>query len=175
MTKFKEKISTEGFTIDEINIDEINELSNWLPKNGVFDLNIAEIGMVKSLHGQSICQEIIAKIDRLLSTKEGTKNKAFGEAYLNKSIDAGHKVVKSREVFSEADDDYIKAADEVAIAKAAKKWFENKASSFLAWHYLFKTFTLRDYKGEQTGNFQSSGQVSDDEDVNWTGSEGDEE
>lgn len=166
MSKFGDKINVDGFSVENIDISEIEELTDWMPLNGVVDLNIAEQGLVKALHGQSLCQEILIQIDRLIGIKEGEKNKAFGEAYLNKAVNAGHKVVRSREVFSEADDDYIKASNELAIAKAAKKWFENKAAYFLAQHYMHKTFLKRDYSLEQLGNFQA-GSVTE-EDKSWT-------
>lgn len=163
--KFGEKINIENFSVEDIDISEIEELTNWMPLNGVVDLNVAEQGLVKALHGQSVCQEIIIKIDRLIGTIEGKKSKAFGEAFLNKAVAAGHKVVKSREVFSEADDDYILAANELSVAKAAKKWFESKAAYFLAQHYMHKTFLKRDYSLEQLGNFQQA--AGTEEDKSW--------
>lgn len=157
MGKFGDKIQLDDFSIESIDTSEIDDLSNWLPKNGVMDINIAEKGLIHTLHGQNFCQEQIARIDRWISIKEGQKNKAWTKAALDKATIAGHKPVKNREWFAQADDDFIEASNEVAIAKAAKKWFENKANYFSGWHYAFKTYLKRDYSLETLGNFQVGG------------------
>lgn len=156
MGKFGEKITIDDFSIENIDTSEIDNLSNWLPKNGVVDLNIAEQGLIYTLHGQNFCQEQIAKIDHWISIKEGEKNKAWAKAALEKAKNSNFKVVKDKEWFALADNDFIDAANQVAIAKAAKKWFENKADYFSSWHYAFKTFLKRDYSIETLGNFQNS-------------------
>ena len=43
---------------------------------------------------------------------------------------------------------YIDACNNLVMAKACKKWLENKAGYFLAWHYALKTFLRRDYSIE---------------------------
>lgn len=164
MGKFGDKVKVDMFSVEDIDTSEIDELSEWLPRNGIIDINIAERGLVLTLHGQNICQEKIAKVDHLISIKEGKKNKAWTKAALEKASVAGHKVVKNREWFAQADDDFIEACNEVAIAKAAKKWLENKAAYFSGWHYAFKTFLKRDYSLEKLGNFQV-GAYNDDIDV----------
>jgi hypothetical protein len=156
MGKFGEKIMIDNFSVEDIDISDINNLSDWLPTNGVMDLNIAEQGLVHTLHGQNYCQELIAKLDRWISIKENQKNKAWTKAALDKASAAGHKPVKNREWFAQADDDFIQASNDVAVAKAAKKWFENKAAYFSGWHYAFKTFLKRDYSLETLGNFQAA-------------------
>ncbi len=163
MGTFSEKIDLHDFSIENINIAEIDQLTSWLPKNGIVDLNIAEQGLILTLHAQNLCQEQIAKIDRWISIKEGQKNKAWTRAALEKATAAGHKTVKNREWFALADDEFIEACNEVAIAKAAKKWLENKAGHFSGWHYAFKTFLRRDYSLEKLGNFQVMGYQEDTE------------
>lgn len=172
MGKFSDKINVDDFSIDSIDTGEVDDLSNWLPVNGVFDLNIAEQGLIKTLHGQSICQEQLIKLERWISIKEGEKNKAYSKAALDKAGAAGHKVVKSREWFAMGDDEYIEACNNVTLAKAAKKYLENKADYFLAWHYAFKTFLKRDYSLEQLGNFQVAKGSSQSTDGSWSSEEG---
>jgi len=157
MATFSDKIKLDNFSVDNIDLSEVDELSKWLPSNGVMDINIAEKGLVITLHAQNICQEKITKLDRWISVKEGEKNKAWTKAALDKATTAGYKTVKNREWFAQADDEYIEACNQVAIAKAAKKWLENKASYFSGWHYTFKTFLRRDYGLEKLGNFQGMG------------------
>jgi hypothetical protein len=155
MGSFKDKINLNDFSIEDIDTSEIDKLSGWLPSNGVMDLNIAEQGLIVTLTAQNLCQERIAQVDRLIGLKESEKSKAWSNAALNKAPAAGHKTVKAKEWFAQADEDYIRVCNELVIAKACKKWFENKASHFSGWHYAFKTFLRRDYGLEKLGNFQS--------------------
>ncbi len=155
MGTFKEKFDIENFDIESIDTSEIDRLSDWLPKNGVVDLNLAERGLILTLHGQNYCQEQLLKIEKLIGLKEGKKNKAWAKAALEKADQAGHKAVKNKEWFAMADDDFIDASNEVVIAKAAKKWFENKSDYLSSWHFAFKSFLKRDYSLEKLGNFQT--------------------
>ena len=154
--KFGEKIDIDGFSIEDIDISEIEKISGWLPENGVVDLNIAEQGFPLSLPVQNLCQEMIVKVDRFIGAKETEKQKAWSVAALTKSAAAGNKTAKDKEWFAGQDDDFIIASNELCKAKACKKWFENKASQFLAWHYALKTYLKRDYDLERLGNSQVS-------------------
>lgn len=157
MGKFINHINISNFSIENIDTTEIEDITMWLPQTGVFDLNIAEQGLVKSLHAENYCQEIIAKIDRHIGIMEGEKSKAWAEAALKKAALAGHKTAKDKEWFASADSDYISVINEITLAKTAKKWFENKASYFRGWHYAFKTFLKRDYSLERLGNTSEMG------------------
>ena len=143
------------FSIEDIDMSEIEKLSKWLPSNGVVDLNIAEQGLIITLTAQNLCQEKIVVLDRLIGLKESEGNKAWADAALTRATAAGHKTVKTREWFAQADEVYINACNELILARATKKWLENKASHFSGWHYTFKTFLRRDYGLEKLGNFQS--------------------
>jgi hypothetical protein len=158
-----DKFEINSFSIESIDTEQLDNIQRWLPNNNVIDLNVAERGLVLTLHAQNFCQEVIVKIEILISQKESIKNKAWSNAALSKSPEAGHKTADSRSWFAQADDDYIAASNEVAIAKAAKKYFENKASLFENWHYAFKTFLKRDYDLEKIGNFSSIGYNNPDE------------
>lgn len=155
MSLFKDKISIEGFSIETMDISEIEKFAGWLPTHGVIDLNIAEQGLVVTLNAQNLCQEKISQLDLWIAAKEAQKNKAWTEAALIKAPAAGHKTSKDKEWFALADDDYINAINELTKAKACKKWFENKADLFSGWHYSFKTFLRRDYGLEKLGNQQA--------------------
>ena len=63
MSIFKYKINIENFSIDSMDISDIEEVEAKLPKSGIFDLNIAERGLVLTLEAQNICQD---KIDQLV-------------------------------------------------------------------------------------------------------------
>lgn len=156
-SRISDKFNLDSFDIEDIDVSELTDIDNWLPSNGVVDVNIAEKGLIQTLHAQNICQEIMAKVDRWVSLKENEKNKAWSDAALVKATAAGHKTVKNREWFALSDDDYIKACNQLSLGKAVKKWLENKSQHFQNWHYAFKTFLKRDYGLERFGNFQPSG------------------
>lgn len=157
MKTFKEKIGLDNFSIEEMDISEIDKVSDWLPSNGIIDLNIAEQGLTITLHAQNLCQEKIIQLERWIGKKDSEKSRAWSKAALEKAKEAGYKTVKDKEWFAQADDEYIEACNELVLAKACKKWFENKASHFSGWHYAFKTFLRRDYSLEKLGNFQGAG------------------
>lgn len=156
MTSFMQIANLNNFIIEALDTSEIDKISNWFPKNGIVDLNIAERGMILSLHGQNICQEHVTKLDIWIGYKEAEKNKAWINAIL-RAKENGFKTVKDKEWYAQADDEFISSSNELVLARAAKKYFENKASNFSSWHYAFKTFLNRDYSIERLGNFQSSG------------------
>jgi hypothetical protein len=154
MTKLHEKFSVNKFSLENINIQPIEEIINSLPANGVVDLNIAERCLLLTLEGQNLCQERVIQIDRWVGHLEAEKNKAWSNAALTKAIKAGLKTAKDKEWFAQADDDYIEACNELTLAKACKKWLENKASYFSGWHYALKTFLKRDYSLEASSSLR---------------------
>lgn len=161
MGKFNDYVDTTGFSIKDIDTSGIEDIISWLPKSGVFDLNIAEQGLIKSLHAENNCQEHIAKLDRYIALRESDRAAAWADAALNKAAAAGHKTAKDKEWFACADPTYIAIINDIQLAKTAKKWFENKADYFRDWHYAFKTFLKRDYSLERLGNSSEMGYNSD--------------
>ena len=157
MTKLHEKISINTFSIEDIDISAIEGIISLLPTNGVVDSNIAEKGLLYTLEGQNICQEKIVQIDRWISYLESEKNKAWSQAALYKAKEAGFKTVKDKEWHAQADDDYIEACNKLSLAKASKKWLENKTSYFSGWHYALKTFLRRDYSIENASGVGYNG------------------
>ncbi len=154
MSTFQNKISLDNFSIENLDLSDIESISDFLPKNGVIDLNIAEQGLIATLEGQNLCQEKISQVELWISYKEAEKNLAWSEAALNKARHAGHNTVKAVEWFAQADGAYIEACNELTRARACKKWLENKANYFSGWHYTFKTFLRRDYSLETLGSMR---------------------
>ena len=152
MAKIKDLLSLEGFSPEEIDTSNLDKIAGMLPVNGVIDINIAEQGLIFTLEGQNACQEKIALLDRYIGLFETKKNKAWSNAALNKAKEEGHKTAKDKEWFAQADDEYIEICNKLTMAKATKKWFENKANYFFGWHYTFKTFLRRDYPIEKSSN-----------------------
>nr|BDD46198.1 hypothetical protein 32 [bacterium] len=152
MSAFYEKVDVSDFSIEKIDTSEIDRVIAWLPVNGVIDVNLAEQGLIHTLSAQNFCQDKILLIDRWIGYLESEKNKAWSKAALDKAKEAGHKTIKLKEWYAQADEEYIEACNQLTLAKACKKWFENKASYFSAWHYSFKTFLRRDYEIEKLSN-----------------------
>ena len=148
MSKLHEKISIKSFSIEDIDISPIENIIDTLPTNGVMDVNIAEQSLIFTLEGQNFCQEKVVQLDRWIGQLDALKNKAWSSAALHKAKEAGFKTVKDKEWHAQADDDYIEACNQLTMAKACKKWFENKSSYFSGWHYALKTFLRRDYSIE---------------------------
>lgn len=157
MSLLHEVAFSNNFSITNIDISPIKKIISMLPKNGIVDVNIAERGLLLTLEAQNLCQERIVEIDRLIGTLESEKNRAWSDAALNKSKQAGHKTAKDKEWFAQADDAYIKACNDLTMAKACKKWLENKAGYFSGWHYSLKTFLKRDYSIEMSSNIGYNG------------------
>lgn len=154
MGSLLDKVNLGDFEISALDTSEIDRVSNWFPKGGVIDLNTAEEGMILSLHAQNICQEHIIQIDIWIGYKESDKSRAWLNA-IAKAKENGCKTIKDKEWYAQADEAYIDACNELTLAKAAKRYFENKASSFSGWHYAFKTFLNRDYSLEKLANLQA--------------------
>lgn len=152
MTKLHEKVSINNFSLQSIDISAIESIMNRLPANGIVDANIAERGLLFTLEGQNLCQEKIVQLDRWIGYLESNKNKAWSQAALHRAKEAGFKTVKDKEWHAQADDDYIEACNQLTLAKACKKWLENKASYFSGWHYSLKTFLKRDYGIESSSS-----------------------
>ena len=152
MNSLYNKLFKNGLSIKNIDISPLNDIAAQLPASGFIDLNIAERCLVLTLEAQNFCQEKIVQLDRLIGSLESEKNKAWSNAALTKAKAEGYKTAKDKEWFAQSDDDYIAACNELVLAKATKKWFENKVSYFSGWHYALKTFLKRDYVIENSSN-----------------------
>ena len=93
MKTLRDLINIDNFKIQDLRIDDIMKVEEKLPKSGVFDLNIAEGGLILTLEGQNLCQDKIAKIDRYLGYLETEKNKAWSIAALEEAKEKGIPVV----------------------------------------------------------------------------------
>lgn len=161
MNTFGDIADIEGFSIKKLDIKEIKKIELMMPSNGIVDLNIAERGIVATLEGQNICQEKLVKVERWIGLMESKKSKAWSSAALDEAPKAGYKTGKDKEWYASSDDEYLKFQNEITLAKACKKWLENKAGYFSSWHYAFKTFLSRDYLLEKSATNANSGYTND--------------
>ena len=147
-----------GKDFDPLNIDtsEIRELSNLLPKDGQIDVNQAEILATRFLRAGDICGELMAIATCHVSKLETAKKRAYSEAALAKASAAGIKTDKSRQLFADADPDYIEACNRYSEALAMLKWIDSKYNSFIRAHYNAKKLLDRQYSHEQASGFNVS-------------------
>lgn len=156
---------SEGFDPMSIDTSEIKRLSNAIPKDGNIDLNNAEVLATKYLRGADICAELLAIATAFAQKTEALKKKAYSEAALVKSKDAGIKTDKSRAWFAEMDDNYIQAHNNHAEALAFVKWISSKYDSFIKAHYLCRNIVKRgtDHEGASGWNILTP----DEEKAGW--------
>jgi hypothetical protein len=172
MTTSAEVLNIEEFSVKNIDLSVIRELEGMLPKHKIMDKNIANKILDVTLEGVNLCNEKIPVIDRWLGELDSKKNKAWSQAALVKAKQAGYKTAKDKEWFASEDDDFISVMNEINLAKAAKKWLENKASYFSMYHYRCRAFIKSDNSAENSSSHGVYGYNIDVQDdttqVDWT-------
>lgn len=153
--KFKNLINMDDFSIDNIDLSEIQKISLALPKNKVIDSNIAEKYIIATIEAQDLCQEKIIQVERLIGIKKIFLEKSEAECALIKAKEAGHKTAKEKEWFIQSDDSVNKIRDELDKARVCKLWLDNKIRYFSMWHYSLKAFIKRDYNIENSSNYST--------------------
>lgn len=144
----------------DINIDEIKNLSNLIPRDGHIDLNIAEELATKFLRGMDLCSELSAMCLAQQTKKQDEKTRAYNRAIIKTVENPGIKTDKMRVAFAEVDEDYINAQNDLNEIKAFAKYIDGKFNSFKAAHYLCKNMLDRGYGHERASGW--NGSVKDD-------------
>jgi hypothetical protein len=153
--RFKEIINTQDFSIENLDLTEIQKISASLPRTKVIDANIAELYLVSTIEAQDLCQEKMVQVERWISIKKMQYDKAEAEAALIRAKDAGHKTAKEKEWFIQSDEQVLKIKDDLEKARVCKLWLENKIKYFSMWHYSLKSFLRRDYGIEGASNYST--------------------
>jgi hypothetical protein len=148
--------SKEGFDPMDIDLTEIKSLSDALPKDGNIEANNAEVLATKYLRGVDLCSELLAIAIAYAQKTDTLKKKAYSEAALVKSQNAGIKTDKSKAWFAEMDDDYINASNKHSEALAFARWVQSKHSSFEKMHYMCKKILERSYNHEKMSGFHGT-------------------
>jgi len=126
------------FTPEKVDVGDLNELSKHVPKDGHVDLGIAENLAVRFLRGADSCAELLGKLTWWLARKEDEKRAVFKEAMLVRATGAGFKTAKEKQIFAEADKEYLVACEAVSRAKVMVQWCKDKQRSLINAHYLMK-------------------------------------
>lgn len=127
-----------SFDPEKIDVSEITELTEAIPKDGNVDTAIAEVMATKFLRGADRCAEILAQLTWWEGKKDDEKRHALSTAFLVTAVQKGLKTAVEKKVFAEGDEEYLKACDASNKAKAMKQWFKNKHESLMGAHYLMK-------------------------------------
>ena len=151
--KIKDVLDTENFSVENLDVSEIQNLSRILPRSGVIDSNIAEKHLITTIEAQDLCQEKSILIDKIISIKKILLDKAEAESALIRAKEAGHKTAKEKEWFIQTDEEVLVIKKELETAKVYKLWIENKVKYFSMWHYALKSFLRRDYGIESSSNY----------------------
>lgn len=147
----------------DINIDEIKDLSNLIPRDGHIDLNIAEELATKFLRGMDLCSELSAMCLAEQTKRQDEKARAYNRAIIKTANQPGLKTDKMRTAFAEVDQEYIDAQNELNKIKAFSKFIDGKFNSFKAAHYLCKNMLDRGYGHERASNWNGSLREDDSE------------
>ncbi|MFA5024036.1 MAG: hypothetical protein WC523_03730 [Patescibacteria group bacterium] len=145
-------------TFDPMDIDlsEIKELSNSLPKDGSIDINQAEILATKYLRGADLVSELLSIATAYCQKTETEKKKKYSEAALIRAVAAGMKTDKSKCLYAEMDSEFVEASNKHSEALAFLKWLSSKYDSLLKAHYLCKQMLARHYSHEQADSWNGS-------------------
>ena len=153
--RFSAVIDTTGFSIEDIDLTEIQKISQSLPRTKVIDANIAENFIIATIEAQDLCQEKMILVERWIGLKKMMLDKSEAEAALIRAKEAGYKTAKEKEWFIEADEQVISLRGELEKARVCKLYLENKVRYFSMWHYSLKSFIRRDYGIETSSNYST--------------------
>lgn len=152
-------MSTEDFSIETLDISEIQKISNVLPRTKVIDSNIAEKYIICTIEAQDLCQEKMIQVERWIGMKRIALDKEEAESALVRAKDAGHKTAKEKDWFVQSDQAVMDLRDELDKAKVAKIWLDNKIKYFSMWHYSLRAFIKRDYNIEKSSTYSTFGET----------------
>lgn len=157
--RFSGIMSTEEFSIENLDISEIQKISNLLPRTKVIDSNIAEKYIICTIEAQDLCQEKMIQVERWIGMKRIALDKEEAESALIRAKDAGHKTAKEKDWFVQSDQAVMDLRDELDKAKVAKIWLDNKIKYFSMWHYSLRAFIKRDYNIEKSSTYSTFGET----------------
>jgi hypothetical protein len=126
------------FDPEKIDVSEIRELTDSIPKDGNVDVVIAEVLATRFLRGADRCSEILAQLTWWEARMDDEKRRALAHASLVTAAAKGLKTATEKRTYADADPEYLKACETANRAKAMKQWFKNKHESFVSAHYLMK-------------------------------------
>jgi hypothetical protein len=142
-----------SFNPEKIDVSEITELTESIPKDGNVDTTIAEVLATKFLRGADRCSEILAQLTWWESKMDDEKRHAFSTAMLVTAAQKGLKTATEKKAYADGDAEYLKVCEVSNRAKAMKQWFKNKHESLVSAHYLMKDIAKGGRTHQRAGQF----------------------
>jgi hypothetical protein len=138
VSEFGTVMGFTDFDPEKIDVSEIKELTDSIPKDGNVDTAIAEVMATRFLRGADRCAEFISTLTWWAAKTEDQKRHAFSQAFIVKAVQKGLKTAAEKKAYAEGEEEYLKACETSNRAKAMKQWFQNKHESLISAHYLMK-------------------------------------
>jgi len=146
-----------SFDPEKIDVSEITELTDSIPKDGNVDTAIAEVMATRFLRGADRCAEILSQLTWWEGKMDDEKRHVLAKAFLVTATQKGLKTAAEKKVYAEGDAEYLIACDASNKAKAMKQWFKNKHESLVSAHYLMKDIAKGGRSHQRAGGqFDSS-------------------
>lgn len=134
-------VDNETVDINKLKKDqnELEEISNEFPNDGVVDISQMERLAGLSMRGISICDYWVPVLMVIIGEVNSKRNKAKNDAYINaEEPKSGKLTADLRKCISEADPEYIKLCVVHDRMKAILRHFEDKRDSFKTFHFFMK-------------------------------------
>lgn len=126
-----------------VDLGELEEISQSLPKDNVFSVEDCFKLQRKILHGMKICDDWIPVLHIMVSSKESEKDRAKSIVYANPPSKEGQKLtIDLRKALADLDEGVDKLKIEVEKLKAMKLFFEKKRDSLKSALFMFKDQVL---------------------------------
>lgn len=155
VSKFGEVMGFVDFDPETIDVSEIKELTDSIPKDGNVDTAIADVLATKFLRGADRCSEFLSILTWWAAKTEDMKRHAFSEAFIVKAGQKGLKTAAEKKAFAEGEGEYLKACEISNRAKGMKQWFQNKHESLISAHYLMKDIAKGGRSHQRAGGGQT--------------------
>jgi hypothetical protein len=146
-------MSVDIDSLDDVKLkkdtNEMLNVSNELPEDGIIDIGDTERLAGLSMRGMTICDYWIPVMMVIVGESESKRDIKKAKAYLGATPDDGGKMTaEARKQFAEADDNYNEARLAAVRFKSVLEHFKKRWSSFEKFHHWMKDIQRTyDYKG----------------------------
>ena len=134
-------VDNETVDIDKLkkDQDELEEIANEFPNDGIVDISQMERLAGLSMRGISICDYWVPVLMVIIGEVNSKRNKSKNDAYINaEEPKSGKLTADLRKCISEADPEYVKFCVVHDRMKAILRHFEDKRDSFKTFHFFMK-------------------------------------
>ena len=149
------------FSIEDLDLSEIQKACRQLPSEQFIDINKAENYLLWTLRTLETIQEIIVRVDKWIAIKKIEFEKKEATIALTDMKGNGVKTIKDKEWYLATNEELCELRQELELSKVAKTYLEKKFDYFSKWHYSLKTLISREQLMEREAGIQT-GLISDE-------------